>query len=1341
MTWEEERMAKARIMIVEDEAIVAMDLKEELLAIGYDVPIAVSSGEEAIEMAEKLRPDLILMDIVLEGDLDGVAAAEKITSRRDIPVIYLTAYADYLTLQRAKATGPFGYILKPYDKKTIQISIDMALNKHQMEVKLKESEARYRAVVEDQTELVCRFNDDLILTFVNDAYCRYFGKGCHDLLGQSFLQLIPEEDRQRVRELITSLSPEKTAASCECRAILMGGIRWHQWTNRAIFDDHGCLIEFQSVGRDITERKVMEMALQKSELRFRGIADRSIDLIFTTDSQGRITYVSPAAAMLGYDLEEVIGKPIESYILDSDLHQAKEGLDQVLLGGLLENYQINLIRKDGSTVAAEVNVSPVYNQGQIIGVQGIARDISERKRAEVQILAQRDLGIKLAAASSLEDAMRLCMDAVIQVSGLDCGGAYLADGSGDLRLAYSRGLSNDFAKKASRYEAGSDIWKNVMAGKPIYARAIDLAQYPEEPFLEEGLKAIAVIPMTHNGQVIACFNIASHNLDQIPEFACHALEAMITQAGNAIARLLAEEALRSSDELFRSLVDNMLDSAIIVDWDGEVLFANSSAVKLIELKPPLNQKINVLDLASPDQTELLIHDLDRVRKAQGGFLQEYKIRTLDGHEKWVECLGTRISFRGSSADLVTMRDATERKMAEEQLRLFQSAVANANDGVTISKPNAGDAFSSRVVYINEAFSRITGYGFEDAIGKDPKALIGGKDRTKEATILRAYMTNSPLRIEIESRRKDGQSFWSDLDIFPIKDGRGKITHWGSIQRDITEKKTAEERLQCSEALLRSMADNSPLAFYVVDSRTDSILYHNHLFCKIWGIEHLEEEISSGSLKNIDIIPHITPLLRDIQAFIEPCKPLQDEINGSVIEDEIPFRDGRIIRRFSAQVRDSSDHYFGRLYIFEDITERKRSEDALRESEERFRTLAISSPVGIFRTDEHGKYIYVNDRWCEISGLTESEVLGDGWKEGLCLDDRERVEEAWPPKDENFRREYRFKDLKGGVIWVLSQAVAERSSSGEVSGYMGTITDITYRKQLEEELYESNQELERRVEERTEKLAKASSKLVKAYQDMMVDLEERRQIEERLKKSNARYRAIVEDQSELVCRFLPDGTLTFANEAFCRYVGKSYDELIGQNFLGYLLEEDRDRVEGLIDALSLEKPIAVPGESRILMQSGEVRWVQWTTKAIFGEYGRLIELQSVGRDITSQKQWDERLRQAAQNWSSTFNSIQDSICLLDLDGTVLQCNKAMCQLLGRTSEEIIGKKCHMLVHGSDTFFQRCPHRTMLKTGMRAVSELLLGDRRIIVSSDPIFDESGKIINAVHTIRDITEQKDA
>jgi len=130
---------------------------------------------------------------------------------------------------------------------------------------LKVSEARYRAIVEDQTELICRFRDDGTITFVNDAYCRYFAKHYEELVGRSFLPLIPEEDHAKVRAHFAALSPEHPVATHEHRVIAPNGeVRWHQWTNRMILDDQGRGIEFQAVGRDITERKSMEEALRTS---------------------------------------------------------------------------------------------------------------------------------------------------------------------------------------------------------------------------------------------------------------------------------------------------------------------------------------------------------------------------------------------------------------------------------------------------------------------------------------------------------------------------------------------------------------------------------------------------------------------------------------------------------------------------------------------------------------------------------------------------------------------------------------------------------------------------------------------------------------------------------------------------------------------------------------------------------------------------------------------------------------------------------------------------------------------------------------------------------------------
>src|SRR5437773_3394601 len=134
-----ERMAQARILVVEDEGIVAEDIQSRLENLGYAVPAVASSGEEAMKKAAETRPDIVLMDIVLKGDMDGVEAAEQMRDRFNIPVVYLTAYSDDNNFQRAKVTEPLGYVLKPFEERELQTTIEMALYRHELERKLRES--------------------------------------------------------------------------------------------------------------------------------------------------------------------------------------------------------------------------------------------------------------------------------------------------------------------------------------------------------------------------------------------------------------------------------------------------------------------------------------------------------------------------------------------------------------------------------------------------------------------------------------------------------------------------------------------------------------------------------------------------------------------------------------------------------------------------------------------------------------------------------------------------------------------------------------------------------------------------------------------------------------------------------------------------------------------------------------------------------------------------------------------------------------------------------------------------------------------------------------------------
>ena len=285
------KMDKPRVLIVEDSGLIANRLRRRLQALGYQISAVVSSGTEAVQTAVEAHPDVVLMDIELSGEMDGVEAATQIRARCDIPVVYLTAHADRPVVERAKVTKPSGYIVKPFKDRDLFSSIEIALHKHEQETKLRESEARYHAIVEDQVELVGRFTPDGTMTFANEALCRHVGKTREEVIGSNYLSGAAEQDRQVVLQRIASISPDNPMAGGENRIVTASGEEhWIWWSNRGIFDEHGNIVEYQSVGFDITERKRTEERLQQRnrELAFLNRASRTfsstldLDQVLTT---------------------------------------------------------------------------------------------------------------------------------------------------------------------------------------------------------------------------------------------------------------------------------------------------------------------------------------------------------------------------------------------------------------------------------------------------------------------------------------------------------------------------------------------------------------------------------------------------------------------------------------------------------------------------------------------------------------------------------------------------------------------------------------------------------------------------------------------------------------------------------------------------------------------------------------------------------------------------------------------------------------------------------------------------------------------------------------------------
>ncbi|MTJ55053.1 response regulator [Anabaena sp. UHCC 0253] len=207
-------MGLAKILVVEDEVILARTIASQLNQLGYIVTAKASSGQSAINQALETHPDLILMDIIIKGDMDGIATANYIHEQLDIPVVFLTAYGDEQTLERAKVTQPFGYIVKPFTSRDLRISIEIALLKHKLECELRESRDQLATLLDSMSDAVIATNEQGIITFINPAAEKITGWQETEALGNNvseIIKIIDEVTSEIIENPVTKVLREKQA--------------------------------------------------------------------------------------------------------------------------------------------------------------------------------------------------------------------------------------------------------------------------------------------------------------------------------------------------------------------------------------------------------------------------------------------------------------------------------------------------------------------------------------------------------------------------------------------------------------------------------------------------------------------------------------------------------------------------------------------------------------------------------------------------------------------------------------------------------------------------------------------------------------------------------------------------------------------------------------------------------------------------------------------------------------------------------------------------------------------------------------------------------------------------
>ena len=421
--------AAHRILVVEDQRLVAADIENTLKKLGYVVVGNVSSGEDAISTSDQLQPELVLMDVRLRGEMDGIQAAEIIRDRFNVPVVYLTAYADEETILRAKKTTPFGYLVKPFNERELRATIEIAFFTHQMERTLVDERAR-RHAAEEFKILVDGVRDYAIfmldgngrVTSWNSGAERLKGYTEDEIIGKDFSIFYTEEARQAglPKRLLETALREGRCEEENWRARKDGTRFWASVSITAIRNESGTLIGFAKITRDLTERRLAEerreaerheaaRVLRESEQMFRLLVDEVRDYaIFFLDLDGHVmTWNAGAERIKGYRADEIIGQSFVHFYIPQDVVAGVPSrlMRRATEEGVATDEGVRL-RKDGSHFWASVVLTALHDKsGRLCGFAKVTRDITEQKHAEQSMAILADASRLLAESLDSEQIL------------------------------------------------------------------------------------------------------------------------------------------------------------------------------------------------------------------------------------------------------------------------------------------------------------------------------------------------------------------------------------------------------------------------------------------------------------------------------------------------------------------------------------------------------------------------------------------------------------------------------------------------------------------------------------------------------------------------------------------------------------------------------------------------------------------------------------------------------------------------------------------------------------------------------------------------------------------------
>ncbi|HPI37393.1 MAG TPA: PAS domain S-box protein [Ignavibacteriaceae bacterium] len=801
---------KARILIVEDESIVAFDLSSRLEAMGFKVIGIASNGVTAIEIAKKELPDMVLMDIMLGGEIDGIETTKKINESNFIPVIYLTAYSDPGTLERAKLSEPFGYILKPFEEQELRSTIEMALYKYTIEKKLKESEERYRIIAEQTGQLVYDFNITTGEIVVSGAIFNLTG---HELPKEQTLNIsvweenIHPEDKERVlaanQKSIDSLKPLNITYRLRRKD---GTYVFVEEKGVVISKNGGKELKMLGTINNITEKKLIEEERRLNENRIEALLhlhNMSVEPISQFTSYALEQGINLTKSKIGFlafvneeETEMVIYAFSEGIFKKSQLEKLPWTIK--IQGGVLgaaikdrkpvvlNNYQTESEGKRGYpdwhvNIDRFLNI-PIFDEDKIVLVAGVGNKVTDYNESDIKQLT-------------------LLMTEMYNI-------------------IKSKKAASDLKESEKKYRELTEwlpltVYETDKTGKITYAnkKAFQLFGYAENDLIE-GKNLLEFMAPESQEKVVQNINrVFSAEQAVEPEYTAIKKDGTklsilvnslpIWKDGHIIGsrgavtdlsyRKAAERALAISESRLRQIIDSVPQLIFAKDQSGKFILVNKAFSEFVNVpieKIPgkysdelFKELDNFNELLSEDH-EVFTTGASRI------FFNE--ITDINGVNHFFQVTKTPFIFHDDEVPslLGVATDITEGKVYADTLRRLTKAIEQSPVSIVITDTNGS------IEYVNPKFCHTFNYSVNEVIGKNPRILKSSRTSIETYRELwNTILSGNEWRGEMLNKKKDGSLIWESISISPIKNDEKKITHFVAVREDITLKKEMEEELR------------------------------------------------------------------------------------------------------------------------------------------------------------------------------------------------------------------------------------------------------------------------------------------------------------------------------------------------------------------------------------------------------------------------------------------------------------------------------------------------------------------------------------------------------------------